>query len=155
MDNFFSSLSLFLELHKEFKTNSCGTIRSNRKNYPKNLASKEMAEGECIKKYWNGMTALIWKDKREVNMLSNMHHPNEVLNALIIYKMRNENMTHKLFRQNLIKQLIQSAENHLSSKNLTSSLKSHDSSKAFNLTSNYHWPVQKNNQRRCAVCSIK
>ena len=153
MDNFFSSPLLFIELHEEFKINSCGTIRFNRKHYPKNLAHKKMEKGECIKKFWKGMTALVWKDKREVFMLSNMHHPIEnqnnlekpviienynvhmgyvdlsdrmansytfgrktlkwtkklffhildltVLNAFIIFKLKNEKMTHKAFRQNL------------------------------------------------------
>lgn len=77
MDNFFSSPELFEFLHREMKINSCGTIRSNRKNFPKDISNKKMKTGDIIARFSNGMTALCWKDKREVNMLSNLHKPQD------------------------------------------------------------------------------
>ncbi|XP_035217856.1 piggyBac transposable element-derived protein 4-like [Stegodyphus dumicola] len=55
MDNFFSSSQLFLELHRKYKINSCGTVRSNRKYNPKILASPRMKKGECRELYSQGM----------------------------------------------------------------------------------------------------
>ncbi|GBM40470.1 PiggyBac transposable element-derived protein 4 [Araneus ventricosus] len=75
MDNFFSSPKLFHDLLTEKKINSCGTIRSNRKYFPKDLAPKKMKQGDVAAKFCNGMTALCWKDKRHMYMLTNMHSP--------------------------------------------------------------------------------
>ncbi|GFW58521.1 piggyBac transposable element-derived protein 4 [Trichonephila clavipes] len=75
MDNFFSSPELFQQLHKEYKMNSCGTMRSNRKHYPKKLAFQKMKKGDLSIKFGSGMTAMCRKDKREVFTLSNMHDP--------------------------------------------------------------------------------
>ncbi|KFM69921.1 PiggyBac transposable element-derived protein 4, partial [Stegodyphus mimosarum] len=75
MDNFFSSPDLFHELLHNYKINSCGTIRCNRKNYPKLNAGIRMQKGQIKIKFSSGMTAACGKDKREVFMLSNMHNP--------------------------------------------------------------------------------
>ncbi|XP_054718570.1 piggyBac transposable element-derived protein 4-like [Uloborus diversus] len=98
MDIFFSSPELFLELHEDFKINSCGTIRKNRKSFPKEVSKKKMQKGEIVSRYSLGTTALCWRDKREVYMLSNMHKP-PTNNELIgnnskpeIIKDYNENM---------------------------------------------------------------
>jgi hypothetical protein len=76
MDNFFSSPKLFMELFENYKINSCGTMRPNRKFYPKfNKTSKKKERGNFEVKFANGMTALKWTDKRDVFMLTNMHNP--------------------------------------------------------------------------------
>lgn len=75
MDNFFSSPDLYHFLHSEMKVNCCGTVRKNRKKFPKDMVMKKMARGSTTTRFANGMTALCWKDKREVLMLSNMHLP--------------------------------------------------------------------------------
>ncbi|GBO17667.1 PiggyBac transposable element-derived protein 4 [Araneus ventricosus] len=75
MDNFFSSSKLFHSLLTEKKINSRGKIRSNRKYFPKDLAPKKMKLSDVAAKFCNGMTALCWKDKRHVYMLTNMHSP--------------------------------------------------------------------------------
>ncbi|GFY22141.1 piggyBac transposable element-derived protein 4 [Trichonephila clavipes] len=63
---------LFQQLHKEYKMNSCGPMRSNRKHYPKKLAFQKMKKGDLSTKFGSVMTAMCWKDKREVFMLSTM-----------------------------------------------------------------------------------
>ncbi|GFT44434.1 PRE_C2HC domain-containing protein [Trichonephila clavipes] len=65
---------LFQQSHKKYKMNSCGTMRSNR-NYPKKLAFQKIKKGDLSKKFGSGMTAMRWKDKREVFMISNMYDP--------------------------------------------------------------------------------
>ncbi|GFV61118.1 piggyBac transposable element-derived protein 4 [Trichonephila clavipes] len=81
MDNFFSSPELFRDLLKERSIiyNSCGTVRSNRKHFPKDLAPCKMRQGDVAVKFCNGMTALCWEDKRQVYMLTNMHSPRNKL----------------------------------------------------------------------------
>ncbi|GFS50709.1 piggyBac transposable element-derived protein 4 [Trichonephila clavipes] len=79
MDNYFSSPELFRDLLKERSINSCGTVRSNRKHFPKDLAPCKMRQGDVAVKFCNGMTALCWKDKRQVYMLTNMHSPRNKL----------------------------------------------------------------------------
>ncbi|KAG8179719.1 hypothetical protein JTE90_006624 [Oedothorax gibbosus] len=75
MDNCYSSPNLFLDLLKEDKMNCVGTIKIKRKNFPKDVVSKKMKKGDLNVKCANGMIAMCWRDKREVLMLSNMHHP--------------------------------------------------------------------------------
>ncbi|GFS65177.1 hypothetical protein TNCV_2341 [Trichonephila clavipes] len=66
---------LFQKLHEEYKMISCGTMRSNRKHYPKKLAFQKMKKGDLSVKFGRCMTAMCWKDKREVFTLSNMRDP--------------------------------------------------------------------------------
>ncbi|GFR20434.1 hypothetical protein TNCT_501321 [Trichonephila clavata] len=46
--------------------NPSGTVRPNRKHFPKNLAPCKMKQGDLAVKFCNGMTAMCWKDKRQV-----------------------------------------------------------------------------------------
>jgi hypothetical protein len=59
MDNYFSSPDLYRDLTKQ-KINCFGTVRPNRKEMPDDFRSK---------------TAKVWKDKRDVYMLTNIHNP--------------------------------------------------------------------------------
>lgn len=77
MDNYFSSPELFHHLITEKKINACGTVRCNRKNFPKDLQQEKLKSGDIRVKFGHGLTALRWKDKRDVYMLSSMHHPAE------------------------------------------------------------------------------
>lgn len=77
MDNFFSSPDLYDFLHSQMKVNCCGTVRQNRKKFPKDMVKKKMARGSVTMRFAHGMTAVCWKDKREVLMLSNMHLPSD------------------------------------------------------------------------------
>ncbi|GBN17733.1 PiggyBac transposable element-derived protein 4 [Araneus ventricosus] len=59
MDNFFSSPKLYHDLLTEKKINSCGTIRSNRKYFPKNLAPKNETRRCCCEiLQWNDSLVL-------------------------------------------------------------------------------------------------
>lgn len=75
-DNFFTTTNLMESLEKG-GIYACGTVRSNRKNLPKNLASeKELQRGEwdwCSKN--NKISCVRWKDKRVVQLLSVIHSP--------------------------------------------------------------------------------
>lgn len=77
MDNYFSSPELFLHLRNEKQINACGTVRCNRKNFPKDISQEKLKTGDIRVRFGHGMTALRWKDKRDVYMLSSMHHPSK------------------------------------------------------------------------------
>jgi hypothetical protein len=67
MDNFFSSPDLFSNLHTK-AINCCGTVRPNLKRMPYDFGKKpKLKRGDLI--------AILWKEKRNVNMLRNMRCP--------------------------------------------------------------------------------
>ena len=68
-ENFYSSPLLYADI-KFRGFNACGTVRSNQKNYQ--LAVK-LQKGEEVTEYFDGMMAMKWKDKWEVNTLSTFH----------------------------------------------------------------------------------
>ena len=70
----FPRLSVDLERHK---INSCGTLQPNRKDRPHDFGPKQMKlkRGDVRVKNRRGLTALVWKDRREVYMLTNMDPP--------------------------------------------------------------------------------
>lgn len=72
-DNWYTSPILSTYLHKK-KTNSCGTVRKNRRGMPQ-LKSKLMI-GKTESQYTNKMMVLKWMDRREVYMLTTFHNNN-------------------------------------------------------------------------------
>jgi len=76
MDNFFSSPRLFDDLDRR-KINSCGTGRPNRRDMPSDFGPKQLKlkKGDVRVRTRRGLTALVWKDRREVYMLTNMDTP--------------------------------------------------------------------------------
>lgn len=75
-DNYFNSVVLQEELLKR-STYSCGTIRVNRKDWPKDLVfnqrtpkAKRLKAGETRVKQKGDMVATVWQDKRTVAVLS-------------------------------------------------------------------------------------
>ena len=76
MENFFSSPRLFDDLDGH-KVNSCGTVRPNRKDMLRDFGTKQLKlkRGDVRLKTRGGLTALDWKDRREVYMLTNMDPP--------------------------------------------------------------------------------
>ncbi|PNF43126.1 hypothetical protein B7P43_G18025 [Cryptotermes secundus] len=76
MDNFFSSPDLFDELMTK-KITCCGTVRPNRKGLPDDFRRRQfrLRKGDIRVRVRQNMTALVWKDKRDVYMLTNMHSP--------------------------------------------------------------------------------
>ena len=54
-------------------TYACGTVRSNRKLLPPDIMKEKMKKGEAKFWKWNDLTAVRWKDKRDVLLLSTIH----------------------------------------------------------------------------------
>lgn len=68
---------MFLSLIKN-KTNAVGTVRSNKKNMPKDFVQIKLKKGECKMRSCNGILALKWKDKRDVHIISTKHETIEM-----------------------------------------------------------------------------
>ena len=75
MDNFFSSPDLFDDLTKK-KINCCGTVRPCTKGMPQDLRPKNMnlKRGDLKVRTRDDLTAILWRDKRDILMLTNMHN---------------------------------------------------------------------------------
>lgn len=76
-DNFFTSVRL-VELLKSRKMYACGTIRTNRKDWPVELrkpAALKLKPGDCIQMQRSDTTATVWHDKRDVSIISNNCDP--------------------------------------------------------------------------------
>jgi len=76
MDNFFSTLKLFEDLERH-KINSCGTVQPNKKEVLRDFRPKELKlkRGNRRVRMRGGLTASVWKNRREVYMLTNMDPP--------------------------------------------------------------------------------
>ncbi|PFX31328.1 Tyrosine-protein kinase isoform SRK4 [Stylophora pistillata] len=76
LDNFFTSIPLLQEL-SELSISVVGTIRNNRKNYPKALQGKnllkQMKRGEFHTVASETTVCTVWKDTKHVSFLSNVH----------------------------------------------------------------------------------
>ena len=73
LDNWFSSPDLYLQLHGR-RTNVVGTARQNRHDMPKDLRTLKLKKGEVISRSCDkGLLALVWRDKKDVRMLSTAH----------------------------------------------------------------------------------
>ena len=78
-DNFFTSISLACDLLRD-KTYLCGTIRSNRRGFPKSLQPqkaevKALQKGESIFRRRGNLVATVWKDTKLVSFLSTQSNP--------------------------------------------------------------------------------
>jgi len=76
MDNFFLSPRLFDDLDR-CKINSCGTVRLNRRDMPIDFGPKQLKlkRGDIRVRTRGGLTPLVWKDRREGYILTNMDPP--------------------------------------------------------------------------------
>jgi len=74
MDNFFSSPELFDDLVKK-QIYCCGTVWPNTKGMPQDLRLKttKLKRGDIRVRTRAGLTAILWWDKRDVCMLTNIH----------------------------------------------------------------------------------
>ena len=82
MDNFYCDPHLFLELETK-KVLACGTIRANRKGFPKDIVvtlamEKRMNRGDYIWRSHGSLVAMAWYDKRPVYLISTIHPPESV-----------------------------------------------------------------------------
>ena len=71
-DNWYSSPALFSELFKR-KTHACGTVRSNRRDMPNLKLERNVPRGTTIFKRAKELLAMVWRDKRDVTMISTCH----------------------------------------------------------------------------------
>ena len=75
-DNFYTSLSLMLDLSKK-NIYACGTLRTNRAKLPKEFIHKDLSVGESSYLATSDVLAVHWKDKRDVFALSTIHDSGE------------------------------------------------------------------------------
>jgi hypothetical protein len=76
MDNYFSSPALFDDLLQR-KINSCGTVRIDRRELPRDIRPRSMKlkRGDLVTRVKGSLSVVRWKDKRDVFVLTNMHPP--------------------------------------------------------------------------------
>ncbi len=74
MDNYFSSPDLFDDLATK-QIYCCGTVRPNRKGMPQDLDPKRMTlkRGDLQVRTRGDLTTILWRDKRDVRILTNIH----------------------------------------------------------------------------------
>lgn len=76
-DNFFNSPRLQYKLMMK-NLKACGTVRTNRKNIPKNLPlDKTMQRGDIYYASFQGISLIKWMDTKSVHMLTNFISPEE------------------------------------------------------------------------------
>ena len=83
VDNWYTSPRLILSLYN-IKVGAFGTIRSNRKYFPAELAVKASRVDRGFYDYRTSppLLACAWKDKPIINFLSNMHNNMHVVAIL-------------------------------------------------------------------------
>ena len=74
MDNYYTSPHLFLILYDK-NIGACGTMRTNRKYYPKDLtiSPSSVERGNSDHRCSPPLVAWVWKDRRIIKFLSYMH----------------------------------------------------------------------------------
>ena len=74
MDNYYSSPQLFLSLYDK-NVGACGTVRPNRKYYPKDLvvSASSVDRGFTDYRCSPPLVAWVWKDRRIIHFLYDMH----------------------------------------------------------------------------------
>ena len=72
-DNFYSSPALFREL-TDNDFGACGTARKNRRGIPRSVTTAKLQKGDLESKREDGILSLMWRDKRDVLMLSTFHN---------------------------------------------------------------------------------
>lgn len=74
MDNYYSGVELFQDLLAQ-GTMAAGTIRRSRKGLPKERLATKLGKGESLAMYKGDLLVHMWRDKRDVCMLSTFHLP--------------------------------------------------------------------------------
>ena len=74
MDNYFSSPDLYDDLATK-QIYCCGTVPPNRKGMPQDLGPKKMTMGDLLLRTRGDLTAILWRNKRDVHILTNIHDP--------------------------------------------------------------------------------
>ena len=77
-DNYFTSIPLLVKL-LDHDTYACGTIRTNRKQYPKHISeeAKRLRQGEFLFRQSGNIVVVAWKDNKVVNITSILASPDD------------------------------------------------------------------------------
>ncbi|GFS74337.1 piggyBac transposable element-derived protein 4 [Trichonephila clavipes] len=112
-------------------------------SYNTNMGFVDLSD-RMANSYTFGRKTLKWTKKLFFHLLDLT-----VLNAFILYKIKTgNNICHKIFRLNLIRQLLQN-------ENIETIITSPERNARNNRPENKHWPECKKVQRRCAMCKSK
>ena len=81
-DNYFTSVPLFSTL-LDRGTYACGTIRSNRKYFPKEMlvGVKSLSRGDHVFRQCGNLVATVWKDSKPVTLMSTSCQPTATTTA--------------------------------------------------------------------------
>ena len=80
-DNFFTIVDLMKAL-EERDTYACGTVRTNRKDFPADLKRIKLIRGEVRTRQSGNLVATMWRDKRVVSLLSSNTPPEPEIHAV-------------------------------------------------------------------------
>lgn len=80
MDSWYSSPNLFQKL-QSMQIHAIGTVRCNRENMPKELATIKLRKSEAISRSCKGILAVKWKDKKDIYLLSSKHKKMKMINV--------------------------------------------------------------------------
>ena len=80
-DNFFTSTDLMRDLQAR-NTYACGTVRTNRKDYPSDLRRMKLVRGEVRTRQIGNLVATMWRDKCVVSLLSTNTSPEPEIHAI-------------------------------------------------------------------------
>ena len=71
----------FLRLHSDellvHGLYACGTVRCDRREFPSKLKGLSLSRGEH--KFMQGVSAVVWQDKKQVNVLSTLNNPSSTI----------------------------------------------------------------------------
>ncbi|PNF36309.1 hypothetical protein B7P43_G00540 [Cryptotermes secundus] len=76
MDSYISSPALYDDL-LERKIYTCGTVSNDRHGMPQEIRPKlmKLKKGDIVTRVKGNLSVVLWKDKRDVYVLTNMHPP--------------------------------------------------------------------------------
>ena len=78
MDRFYNSVTLFDYLYTKLGTLAVGTVLTNRKFFPKDLAKmKKLQRGEYHYMNHENIVCLVWMDQRPIHFITSYHDPQQ------------------------------------------------------------------------------
>ena len=80
-DNFFTSADLMKDLEAR-NTYACGTVRTNRKDYPADLKQMKLVPGKVRTHQSGNLVAMMWRDKCVLSPLSTNTAPEPEIHAV-------------------------------------------------------------------------
>ncbi|XP_063635050.1 piggyBac transposable element-derived protein 4-like [Cydia splendana] len=94
MDNYYNSVTLSQKL-LDLETHTTGTLRSNRKDNPKEVTQKKLKKNQHVWTRKNNVYVSKWVDKRPVLMITTCNHPKliEVSNRYGVSRMKPEEVS--------------------------------------------------------------